>query len=329
MGYAAGDHDRLDRPDHRAGVAYRLADATGHPEPLAPIVDLMVINTSDTTDERERDLYGDPLASIWGRWVAPYLGSPRVTRKVLRPVTDATDSQRTRWLDEVATLVRGDIRVHAVGWRPCLDVAGSSEPSWLQIAVSALAAITSAWIASRLGVAGTIIGAAIGSLAATISSALYGSTLDKGRMLVIHTQTGTVIQNRSTKGETQIAVDEAADVEPRSGRAVGREPPRLHWKTILLTAVAVLALAIAAICAVRADHRPYARGSTDNAASARSAPHHKPKPKPTKTKTTTPPTTPRPPRRPPHRPRPRAPPRRRPPPRRRRPPTPSPRDDPA
>ena len=87
------------------GVAYRLADATGHPEPLAPIADLMVINTSDTTDERERDLYGDPLASIWGRCVAPYLGGPRLTRKVLRPVTGATDSQRTRWLDDVATLV--------------------------------------------------------------------------------------------------------------------------------------------------------------------------------------------------------------------------------
>ena len=87
------------------GVAYRLADATGHPEPLAPISDLVVINTSDTTDERERDLYGDPLASIWGRCVAPYLGGPRVTRKVLRPVTDATDSQRTSWLDEVETLI--------------------------------------------------------------------------------------------------------------------------------------------------------------------------------------------------------------------------------
>ncbi len=87
------------------GVAYRLAEATGHPEPLAPIADLFVINTSDTTDERERDLYGDPLASIWGRCVAPYLGGPRVTRKVLRPVTDATPEQRATWLDEIEALV--------------------------------------------------------------------------------------------------------------------------------------------------------------------------------------------------------------------------------
>lgn len=87
------------------GVAYRLADATGHPEPLAPIANLFVVNTSDTTDERERDLYGDPLASIWGRCVAPYLGGPRVTRKVLRPVTDASDEQRTMWLDEIEALI--------------------------------------------------------------------------------------------------------------------------------------------------------------------------------------------------------------------------------
>jgi NAD(P)H dehydrogenase (quinone) len=86
------------------GVAYRLADATGHPEPLAPIRQLFVVNTSDTTDEREEMLYKDPLASIWGRCVAPYLGSPQVTRRVLRPVTDASQEQRVAWLDEVGDL---------------------------------------------------------------------------------------------------------------------------------------------------------------------------------------------------------------------------------
>lgn len=86
------------------GVAYRLADATGHPEPLSPLRDLFVVNTSDTTDEREETLYQDPLASIWGRCVAPYLGDPRVTRRVLRPVSDSSGEQRTAWLDEVGAL---------------------------------------------------------------------------------------------------------------------------------------------------------------------------------------------------------------------------------
>lgn len=86
------------------GVAYRLAEATGHPEPLAPIEQLLVVNTSDTTDEREATLYGDPLAAIWGRCIAPYLGGPQVTRRVLRPVTDATPQQRVDWLDEIDAL---------------------------------------------------------------------------------------------------------------------------------------------------------------------------------------------------------------------------------
>jgi NAD(P)H dehydrogenase (quinone) len=86
------------------GVAYRLAEATGHPEPLAPVQQLFVVNTSDTTDEREETLYGDPLASIWGRCVAPYLGGPQVTRRVLRPVSSATPQQRADWLDEVEAL---------------------------------------------------------------------------------------------------------------------------------------------------------------------------------------------------------------------------------
>jgi NAD(P)H dehydrogenase (quinone) len=86
------------------GVAYRLAEATGHPEPLAPVRQLFVVNTSDTTDEREETLYGDPLASIWGRCVAPYLGGPEVTRRVLRPVSSATTEQRAAWLDDIETL---------------------------------------------------------------------------------------------------------------------------------------------------------------------------------------------------------------------------------
>jgi NAD(P)H dehydrogenase (quinone) len=86
------------------GVAYRLADAAGRPEPLAPIQRLFVVNTSDTTDEREETLYKDPLASIWGRCVAPYLGEPEVTRRVLRPVSDSSPDQRAAWLDELGAL---------------------------------------------------------------------------------------------------------------------------------------------------------------------------------------------------------------------------------
>jgi hypothetical protein len=47
------------------------------------------------------------------------------------------------------------------------------ELSWIQALAGALAAVTSAVLLSTVGVAGTLVGAAIGSLAATVGSAVY------------------------------------------------------------------------------------------------------------------------------------------------------------
>ncbi len=111
-----------------------------------------------------------------------------------------------------------------------------------------MAAVTAAWIASRLGVAGTLIGAALGSFVVTISSAFYGRTLDHTRTLLIQTESGTVIERQVDEGEVREALDEAADVDSaaRGARFVD-EKPRLHWKTIIVTSIVVLSLAIAAI----------------------------------------------------------------------------------
>ncbi|MFI5589788.1 NAD(P)H-dependent oxidoreductase [Amycolatopsis sp. NPDC051758] len=83
------------------GVAYRLDDAGGAPESLLTLRRLLVVNTSDTTEERERTLFGDPLDAIWRRCLAPYLGEPEVTRLVLRVVADAGADRRDSWLRDV------------------------------------------------------------------------------------------------------------------------------------------------------------------------------------------------------------------------------------
>jgi len=83
------------------GVAYRLDDAGGAPESLLTLRQLLVVNTSDTTEERERTLFGDPLDAIWRRCLAPYLGEPEVTRLVLRVVADAGADRRDSWLRDV------------------------------------------------------------------------------------------------------------------------------------------------------------------------------------------------------------------------------------
>jgi putative NADPH-quinone reductase len=88
------------------GVAYRLDDAGGAPESLLSLRRLLVVNTSDTTEERERTLFGDPLDAIWRRCLAPYLGEPEVSRLVLRVLADADAAQRAAWLDDVSSAAR-------------------------------------------------------------------------------------------------------------------------------------------------------------------------------------------------------------------------------
>jgi hypothetical protein len=166
------------------------------------------------------------------------------------------------------------------------------EVSWLQVAASVLAAVTAAWIASRLGVAGTIVGAALGSFVVTITSAFYNNTLDQGRTLLIQTQTGTTIQRQVEDGEVQTALDEAAEVDSPVRRAqFVDQPRRLHWKTIVVTTVVVLALAVAAISTYELITGRTLDGSTGTSITDTfGGSHHKPTPK--ATKTTTPPTTP-------------------------------------
>lgn len=172
--------------------------------------------------------------------------------------------------------------------------------SLLQLTASVLAAVTAAWIASRLGVAGTLIGAALGSFVVTISSAFYGRTLDHTRTLLIQTESGTVIERQVEEGEVREALDEAADVDSaaRGARFVD-DRPRLHWKTIIVTAIVVLSLALAAISTIElvtgrtldGDH-----GTTigDSVGGNRDKPDPEPTPSETTAPTTTAPTTPAP-----------------------------------
>lgn len=93
----AGWMDRVLIP----GVAYTLDDPAGAPTSLLPLSALYVVSTSDTPADREHDLFGDPLQSIWARCVAHYLGEPHTERRVLRTVTDSDADARRQWLADV------------------------------------------------------------------------------------------------------------------------------------------------------------------------------------------------------------------------------------
>jgi hypothetical protein len=53
--------------------------------------------------------------------------------------------------------------------------------NWVQVLAGALAAVTSAVLLSTVGVAGTLIGAALGSVAASVGSAVYGRGIETSR----------------------------------------------------------------------------------------------------------------------------------------------------
>ncbi|CAM4122378.1 NAD(P)H-dependent oxidoreductase [Nocardia ninae] len=85
-------------------VAYQLDDASGRPIGLLRLRRALVLNTSDTTIERERDVFGDPLQQIWAACVLPYAGVHDIRRTVFRMVTDSADDARAAWLREARQL---------------------------------------------------------------------------------------------------------------------------------------------------------------------------------------------------------------------------------
>ncbi|MFI6213633.1 NAD(P)H-dependent oxidoreductase [Nocardia brasiliensis] len=85
-------------------VAYKLDTAAGAPVGLLRARRALVLNTSDTTVERERDVFGDPLQQIWAACVLPYIGVDDIRRKVFRTVTDSTADLRSGWLGEAREL---------------------------------------------------------------------------------------------------------------------------------------------------------------------------------------------------------------------------------
>lgn len=99
----AGWMDRVLVP----GVAYELDTAEGLPRSLLSLRRLVVLNTGDTPLEREAEVFGDPLASIWERCVGAYLGGASVGRLLATPVSGSTAEQRAAWIERARALGAG------------------------------------------------------------------------------------------------------------------------------------------------------------------------------------------------------------------------------
>ncbi len=97
--------DRVIRP----GTAYRFEEGdSGEGIPLGLLTGkrALVINTSDTPDKREREVFGDPLESIWKKCIFSFCGIEESRRKVFSIVVTSSPEQRSRWLREIEGMVR-------------------------------------------------------------------------------------------------------------------------------------------------------------------------------------------------------------------------------
>lgn len=65
----------------------------------------IVLNTSNTPDELEEELFKDPLETIWKNRVFKFCGVPNFKRINFRVMKDSDFNQRTIWLSDIQQLI--------------------------------------------------------------------------------------------------------------------------------------------------------------------------------------------------------------------------------
>nr|MDO8116439.1 NAD(P)H-dependent oxidoreductase [Candidatus Sigynarchaeota archaeon] len=101
--------DRIFRP----GIAYKFEEGDsgeGIPRGLLKIKVALIFNTSNTRDDRELNVFKDPLDTIWKNCIFQLCGVTNVHRKTYNVIVTSTPLQRQAWLDDAAKIV-----THQVG----------------------------------------------------------------------------------------------------------------------------------------------------------------------------------------------------------------------
>ena len=96
--------DRVLRP----GIAYEFQDGDlgeGVPVGLLKTKVAIVFNTSNTSKEREDNIFLDPLETLWKNCIFYLCGIKNFYRKMFRIVVTSTDEQRKLWLSEVEQVI--------------------------------------------------------------------------------------------------------------------------------------------------------------------------------------------------------------------------------
>jgi len=96
--------DRVIRP----GIAYEFEvgdNGEGIPIGLLKAKTAIVFNTSNTSEERENNVFQDPLETIWKNCIFDLCGVKQFERKIFRVVVTSDLEQRQNWLKEVETII--------------------------------------------------------------------------------------------------------------------------------------------------------------------------------------------------------------------------------
>ncbi|MFC1844314.1 NAD(P)H-dependent oxidoreductase [Thermodesulfobacteriota bacterium] len=97
--------DRVIRP----GVAYEFIEGDsgeGIPNGLLKAKFALVINTSNTSTEREKIFFGDPLESLWEKCVFELCGVTTFYRKIFSIIVTSSEKDRENWLAESREIVK-------------------------------------------------------------------------------------------------------------------------------------------------------------------------------------------------------------------------------
>lgn len=97
--------DRVIRP----GIAYEFIEndkGEGIPNGLLKAKFAIVFNTSNTETEREHNVFGDPLETIWKNCIFDLCGVRSFYRRMFNIIVVSTAEQRKKWLTEVKETVR-------------------------------------------------------------------------------------------------------------------------------------------------------------------------------------------------------------------------------
>ena len=89
--------------------------------------------------------------------------------------------------------------------------------SWAQIVAGALAAMTSFWLAAKIGVAGSIIGVAIGSIVSAVASQIYKNVLEASGQKLQESVVGTA-DNDDDDSKTDSDADGQTTTLPAQGK---------------------------------------------------------------------------------------------------------------